>query len=84
MVIGDRQRHCNLTITLLAELAAVLPRHGNRVPPLLGKTRVVDDPRIDRPMALDCRQYLGAFAVARAKQFLAEQFPANQLLLGIN
>ena len=57
MVIGDRQRHCNLTVILLAELAAVLPRDAYRVPPLLGKTRVVDDPRIDRPMALDCWQH---------------------------
>src|ERR1039458_6925609 len=27
MMIGDRQRHCDLTIVLLAELAAVLSRH---------------------------------------------------------
>ena len=65
MVIGDRQRHCNLTIIPLAELAAVLRRHANRVPPLLGKTRVVDDPRIDRPMALDCRQHHLAYLLSR-------------------
>jgi hypothetical protein len=42
-VIGNRQRHRDLTIVLLAKLAAILPRHPDRVPPLLGKAGVVDN-----------------------------------------
>jgi hypothetical protein len=57
LMIGDRQRHRHLAIVLLAELAAVLPRHANRVAPLLGQARVVDDPRLDRPMPFHRRQY---------------------------
>ena len=57
VMIGDRQRHRHLTIVLLAELPAVLPRHPDRVPPLLGKARIVDDPRLDRPLPLDRRQH---------------------------
>src|ERR1035437_4485186 len=56
MMIGDRQRHCDLTIVLLAELAAVLSRHPDRVPPLLGKAGVVDDPGFNRTVTLDLRQ----------------------------
>jgi hypothetical protein len=40
-------------IVLLAKLAAVLPRHPDRVPPLLGKAGVVDNPRFNRPVTLD-------------------------------
>ena len=47
-----------LLIALLAEVAAILPRHPNRMSPLLGKARVVDDPGRDRAMPLDRRQYL--------------------------
>ncbi len=50
-VVGQRQRHRHLAIVLLAELAAILPRHADRVPPLLGKAGIVDDPRLDRPAA---------------------------------
>ncbi len=45
-----------MAIILLAELAAILPRHADRVLALLGKAGVVDDPRLDRSMALDLRQ----------------------------
>ena len=61
IVIGQRQRHRNLTVVLLAELAAILPGHPDRVPPLLGKARVVDDPGRDRPAALDRRQHQLAY-----------------------
>ena len=57
VVIGNRQRHRDLTIVLLAELAAILPCHPYRMPALLGKARVVDDPGLDRPMPLDLRQH---------------------------
>jgi hypothetical protein len=53
-------------------LAAVLPRYANRVPPLLGEACVVDDPRLDRPMALDSRQHHLAyqmFADRRSSHF---------------
>ena len=56
MVIGQRQRHRHLAVVLLAELAAVLPCHADRVPPLLGEARVVDDPRRDRAVPLHLRQ----------------------------
>src|SRR5262249_28645498 len=52
IVIGDRQRHRDLTIVLLAKLAAILSSHPDRMPPFLGKARVVDDPRFDRPVPL--------------------------------
>ena len=53
IVIGQRQRHRHLAVILLAELAAILPGYPDRVPPLLGKAGVVDDPGFDRPAALD-------------------------------
>src|SRR5271168_3693714 len=55
MMIGDRQRYRDLAIVLLTELAAVLARHPDRMSPLLGKARVIDDPGLDRPAALDRR-----------------------------
>ena len=54
--VGQRQRHRDLAVVLLAQLAAVLPRHADRMPALLGEARVVDDPGLDRPMPLDRRQ----------------------------
>ena len=57
MVIGDRQRHRDLTVRLLAKLSAVLMVYPDRVPPLLGERRIVDDPCLDRPMPLDRRQH---------------------------
>jgi hypothetical protein len=56
-VIGHRQRDGDLAIGLLAELAAVLVRHADRVRPALGKARVVDDPGLDRPVPLHRRQH---------------------------
>ena len=44
-------------IVLLAELTTVLARHPDRVPALLGKTGIVDDPGLDRPLPLDRRQH---------------------------
>ena len=52
-MVGQRQRHGDLAIVLLAELAAVLPRDADRVPPFLRKTGIIDDPGLDRPVALD-------------------------------
>jgi hypothetical protein len=55
-VVGDRQGHGDLAVVLLAQLARVLAGHPDRVPTLLGKAGVVDDPGLDRPAALDGRQ----------------------------
>jgi len=57
IMTGKRQRHRDLAIRLLAELTAVLVRNSNRMLPLLGKARVVDDPRLDRPITLNLRQH---------------------------
>jgi hypothetical protein len=46
-----------LAVVLLAELTAILPGHPNRMPPLLGKARVIDDPGFDPPATLDRRQH---------------------------
>ncbi len=56
MVIGNRQRHRYLAIVLLAELATILPRDADRVLSLLGEARIIDDPRLDRPVPRDLRQ----------------------------
>src|SRR6266567_3708528 len=52
MAVGERQGYSNLTIIFLAKLAAILSRNTDRVPPLLGETGVVDDPRFDRSVPL--------------------------------
>src|SRR6185436_13827364 len=46
----------NLAIVLLAELAAILTRHPDRVTALLRKSGVVDDPGFNRAAAFDDRQ----------------------------
>src|SRR4051812_46111614 len=46
----------NLAVVLLAQLAAVLTRHPDRVSALLRKAGVVDDPGFDRAAAFDERQ----------------------------
>ena len=51
-MIGHRQGHSDLTIVLLAKLAAILPRNPDRMPPLLREARVIDDPSFNRPVAL--------------------------------
>jgi len=53
VAVGNRQRYRNLAIVLLAHLSAILPRHANRVRSFFGKARIVDDPGLDRPVALD-------------------------------
>lgn len=55
-IVGNRERHCDLTILLLAQLPAILPGHADRMLALLGKRGVVDDPRPQRPGALQTRQ----------------------------
>jgi len=57
LLVGHRQAYRHLAIILLAELATVLPRHAYRVPALLGKAGVVDDPGRDRT---ERRQHLVA------------------------
>ena len=48
-----RQADRDLAVVLLAQLAAILPRHADRVAALLGKACVVDDPRLDRFVTRD-------------------------------
>ena len=55
MIVGQRQRHRDLAIVLLALLAAVLARDTDRVAPLLGDPGIVHDPGCDRTVALKCR-----------------------------
>jgi hypothetical protein len=57
VVIGHRQAHRDLAIVLLAQLAAVLPGHADRVPTLLGEGGVVDDPIAHWAVPLDRRQH---------------------------
>ena len=64
MVIGERQRYGDLAIVLLAELATVLASDADRMLALFRKAGVVDDPRFDRPVALDRRQDWGASRLA--------------------
>jgi len=56
-VIGNRQRDCHLAICLLAELPAILVMHADRMLALLWERRVIDDPRLNRPILLDRRQH---------------------------
>jgi len=58
MLVGDRQRDGHLTIVLLAELSAILPRHADRMAALLRKSGVVDDPRRDRAVRFHSRHNL--------------------------
>jgi hypothetical protein len=53
-----RQAHCNLAVVLLAQLAAILPRHANRMAALLGKAGVIDDPCLDRFLPGDRWQHM--------------------------
>src|SRR5260221_7349175 len=55
-MIGDRQRYGHLAIGLLAELSAILVVHADRMLALLWERRVVDNPRLDRLVLLDCVQ----------------------------
>src|SRR3954471_1702006 len=43
-VVGERERHGHWAVVLFAELAAILARHPDRVPALLGEAGIVDDP----------------------------------------
>jgi len=57
MMVRKRKRHGNLTIVLLAQLTAILPCNPDRMPPLLRKARIIDDPSFDRSVAFDARQH---------------------------
>ncbi len=69
MIIGKRQRHRDLAVVLLAEPATILPRNADRMPALLRKAGIIDDPGLDRPLPLDLRQhhlaYLGQNRLVR-------------------
>jgi hypothetical protein len=53
MMVRDRQRNGDLAIVLLAELAAILPRHSNRVLAFLRKACVIDDKGFDRAVPFE-------------------------------
>ena len=50
-MIGNRKRHCDLAIVLLAEPTAILPRDAHRMRAFFRKAGIVDDPGFD-PIAL--------------------------------
>ncbi len=56
---GQRQADRHLAVVLFAQLAAVLARHADRMPSLLGKARVVHDPGLDRAARRQRRQHRG-------------------------
>ncbi len=58
LIIGHREADRDLAIVLLAKLAAVLPRHANRMLTFLRKRRAIDDPISNRPVLLDRRHHL--------------------------
>jgi hypothetical protein len=60
MMICKRKGYGDLTIVLLAQLAAILPSNADRMPSLLGKARIINDPSFDRPAAFDGRKRLAA------------------------
>src|SRR6516165_835086 len=60
MLVGYRQRDCDLTIVLLAKLAAILPGDADRMNALLGQTRVVDDPGAYLAAPLDAGENKGS------------------------
>jgi hypothetical protein len=55
-MVGQRQTDRDLTIVPLAELAAILTGHPDRVVAFLRKPSVVDDPGFNRAAAFDHRQ----------------------------
>lgn len=69
---------------LLAELAAILPRDANRMLAFLGKSRVVDDPRRDGAMLLNCRQRMCANAIhhRRVAPFALADEMQHRLVMG--
>ena len=60
MLVGYRQRDCDLTIVLLAKLAAILPGDTDRMNALLGETCVVDDPGAYPAAPLDAGENKGS------------------------
>jgi hypothetical protein len=49
-------RVTDLTIVLLAELTTILTHHPDRVPALLRKPGIVNDPRLNRAAVFETRQ----------------------------
>src|SRR5260221_3945263 len=69
MLVGKRQRHRDLAVVLLAEPATILPPNADRMPALLRKASIIDDPGLDWPPPLYLRQhhlaYLGQNRLVR-------------------
>ncbi len=82
--VGQGQADRHLAVVLLADLPAVLTRHPHRMMALLAERRVVDDPRLDRPMRLDRRQHqlahLGQHHLVRPRRLADEVH--QRLMLG--
>src|ERR1700741_1268847 len=57
MMVRKRKRHGNLTIVLLAQLTTILPCNPDRMPPLLRKASIIEDPSFDLSVAFDARQH---------------------------
>ncbi len=57
MKVGNRKRQGDLTIVLLAQLAAKLPCNPNRMPPILGKPVSSMIQASIGPLAFDLRQH---------------------------
>src|SRR5208283_5016219 len=49
--VAHRQPHGRLAVIVFADLTAVLPSHPYRMLPLLGKTRIIHNPRHHRTFA---------------------------------
>ena len=73
MMIGERKRNRDLAIRLLADLAAILMRHAHGLRTVFGKTRIIDDSYLDRPMPLDPRQR-GSSALPRERRHPTTRF----------
>src|SRR3954470_17421800 len=75
-----------LAVVLLAELAAILARHPDRVPALLGEAGIVDDPGLDGPSTLEGGQdqvaHLGEHGRIRPRRLTNEM--QERLVLGGN
>ena len=83
--VGDRDGHRRLTVLLLAELAAILPRDADRMPSLLRKGGVIDNPGLDRSVTLERRRrqlaHLGQHPLVRPRR-LADEMQQRLMLSG--
>ena len=83
--VSDRDGHRRLTVLLLAELAAILPGDADRMPSLLRKGGVIDNPGLDRSVTLERRRRqladLGQHPLVRPRR-LADEMQQRLMLSG--